>query len=81
MMKITETFTYMRPEDRPQDPVCDGSGLRIMGAMEHGGDVPDAMPMVLRIEDTDGNWCHYVPMEKYGRVVQDFVSHAQTKEN
>jgi hypothetical protein len=41
-MKLTHKFAET-PEQRPQDPHMDGTGLRFE-TMEHGGEYPDSMP-------------------------------------
>jgi len=55
-------------EQPPQDPDMNGSELRFE-MLEHGGEYPDDMPQVIRITDTEGRTCDYVPIEINGRVV------------
>jgi hypothetical protein len=42
-MRLIHEFEPMLPEDRPQDPYGDGTGLTFTTA-EHGGEYPDMMP-------------------------------------
>ena len=58
----------MAPEQRPQDPKLDGSGLRFE-TMDHGGEYPDAMPQAIKLTDPQGRSCVYVPIVQDGRVV------------
>jgi hypothetical protein len=44
-MKLTRKVAEMTPENRPQDPHMNGTGLRFE-TMEHGGEYPDAMPQL-----------------------------------
>ena len=56
------------PEDRPQDEWGDGSGLRFE-LLSFGGEYDDNMPMSIRVTDTEGHSCVYVPITVDGRVV------------
>src|SRR5436305_11385543 len=56
------------PEERPQDPYGEGSGLRI-GVLEYGGEYADNMPHSIRLTDFEGRSCIYVPIMVEGRVV------------
>ena len=62
-------FEEMTPEKRPQDENMDGSTLTFE-TLEHGGEYPDAMPQAIRMTDTEGRECTYVPIEVSGKVVR-----------
>jgi hypothetical protein len=51
-MKLVHEFEELTPERRPQDPNLDGTGLRFE-TLEHGGEVPDAMPQAIRLTDAE----------------------------
>jgi hypothetical protein len=59
----------MLPEDRPQDPYGDGTGLTFTTA-EHGGEYPDMMPQVIVLTDAEGRSCVYHPVTVDGQVVK-----------
>jgi len=67
-MKLTHKFAEMTPEQRPQDPYLDGTGLRFK-TMEHGGEYPDTMPQAIKLIDAEGRSCIYVPITQDGKVV------------
>jgi hypothetical protein len=67
-MKIIHEFEELNPEKRPQDPHLNGAGLQFE-TLEHGGEYPDTMPQAVRITDTEGRSCIYVPVTVNGRVV------------
>ena len=67
-MKLTHRFAELTPEQRPQDPHMDGTGLRFE-TMEHGGEYPDAMPQAIKLIDAQGHSCIYVPITQDGKVV------------
>lgn len=67
-MKLIQRFAPLPPENRPQDPELDGTGLRIE-TIDHGGEYPDAMPQAIRLIDAEGRSCIYVPIMQNGRVV------------
>jgi hypothetical protein len=67
-MKLIHEFEEMTPDKRPQDPKQDGSALRFE-PLEHGGEYPDTMPQAVRITDTQGRSCTYVPIKVDGKVV------------
>jgi hypothetical protein len=67
-MKLTHEFEELSPEKRPQDPHLDATGLRFE-TLEHGGEVPDAMPQAIRMTDAEGRSCVYVPVTVNGKVV------------
>ena len=67
-MKLTHRFAQLLPEKRPQDPHLDGTGLRFE-TMEHGGEHPDTMPQAIKLIDTEGRSCIYVPITQDGKVV------------
>ena len=72
-MRMTENdsvheFEEMTPEERPQDPHGDGTGLTFE-TLEHGGEYPDTMPQAIRVTDAEGRSCIYVPVKVDGRVV------------
>jgi hypothetical protein len=46
----------------------DGSGLRF-GTMDHGGEYSDTMPQAIKLTDSQGRSCIYVPMMQDGKVV------------
>ena len=73
-MHLTRRFAQLLPEQRPQDPHLDGTGLRFM-TMDHGGEYPDTMPQAIRLIDAEGRSCVYVPITQDGKVV-DCQSHA-----
>jgi hypothetical protein len=52
----------------PQDPHCDGAGLRFETG-EHGGDYPDNMPQTITVTDAQGRWAVYVPLRVGGKIV------------
>ena len=68
MIKKSHTFEKMTENIRPQDPSLCGSDLKFE-AMEHGGEFPDAMPQAIKITDSNGRWCVYVPTRENGKVV------------
>ena len=37
--------------------------------MEHGGEYPDTMPQAIKLTDTEGRSCTYVPITQDGKVV------------
>jgi hypothetical protein len=67
-MKLLRQFPLLSRDRRPQDPNLDGTGLRFE-TMDHGGEYPDAMPQAIRLTDTDGRSCIYVPIMQQDRVV------------
>ena len=67
-MKLTHKFAEMTPEKCLQDPHLDGTGLRLE-TLDHGGEYPDAMPQAIKLIDTEGRSCIYVPMTQDGKVV------------
>jgi len=67
-MKLTRRFAEMTPDNRPQDPHMDGTGLRFE-TMEHGGEYPDTMPQAIKLTDAEGRSCIYVPVTQDGKVV------------
>ena len=67
-MRLTRKFAALSPDKRPQDSQLDGSGLRFE-TMDHGGEYPDAMPQAIRLIDTEGRSCIYVPITQDGKVV------------
>ena len=67
-MKLTRKFAEMTPEKRPQDPSMDGTGLTFE-TMEHGGEYPDTMPQAIKLIDSEGRSCVYVPITQNGKVV------------
>lgn len=73
-MKLTHRFARLLPEERPQDPHRDGTGLRFE-TMEHGGEYPDTMPQAIKLIDAKGRSCIYVPITQDGKVV-DSQGHA-----
>ena len=46
----------------------DGSGLRFE-TMDHGGEYPDDMPQAIKLTDSEGRSCIYVPITQDGKVV------------
>src|SRR6266852_2184876 len=68
LMKLMHKFAEMTPEQRPQDPQTDGTGL-CFETMEHGGKYPDAMPQAIKLSDAEGRSCIYVPISQDGKVV------------
>jgi hypothetical protein len=66
--KMTHEFEEMTPENRPQDPYGDGTGL-VFETLEHGGEYPDSMPQAIRVADAEGRSCIYVPITVDGKVV------------
>jgi len=77
-MKLMHKFAEMTPEQRPQDPRMDGTGL-CFETMEHGGKYPDAMPQAIKLSDAEGRSCIYVPITQDGKVVdsQGFLFDAE----
>lgn len=71
MAKCVHTFEFLTPELRPQDPTLDGSTLKIE-TCEHGGEEPDCFPNAIKVTDTDGRWCVYVPITVTGRDVRSY---------
>lgn len=69
MITRTHRYELMTPERRPQDLNMDGSGLTFE-TLEHGGEEPDTMPQAIKLVDTEGRWCVYVPTMVNGKVVQ-----------
>jgi hypothetical protein len=67
-MKLTHKFAEMTPEKRPHDPHLYGTGLRFE-TTEHGGEYPDTMPQAIKLIDTEGRSCIYVPIMQNGKVV------------
>jgi hypothetical protein len=67
-MKLMHRFRELPPENRPQDPSLDGTGLRFE-TMEHGGEFPDTMPQAIKLIDAEGHSCIYVPITQYDKVV------------
>ena len=67
-MKLTNRFAPLAPERRPQDPRIDGSGLRFE-TFDHGGEYPDNMPQAIKLTDSEGRSCIYVPITQNGKVV------------
>jgi hypothetical protein len=67
-MKLINKFRELTPEQRPQDPHLDGTGLRFE-TMDHGGEYPDTMPQAIKLVDVEGRSCIYVPISQDGRVV------------
>jgi hypothetical protein len=67
-MRLTRKFAPLAPERRPQDTQLDGSGLRFE-TMDHGGEYADAMPQAIRLTDSEGRSCIYVPIMQDGNVV------------
>jgi hypothetical protein len=67
-MRLTHPFAELTPERRPQDPNMDGTGL-CFETMEHGGEYPDNMPQAIKVVDTEGRSCIYVPISQDGKVV------------
>lgn len=67
-MKLTNRFAPLAPEKRPQDQEMDGSGLRFE-TLDHGGEYPDTMPQAIKLTDSEGRSCIYVPITQDGRVV------------
>jgi hypothetical protein len=70
-MKLTHKFAEMTPDKRPQDPARDGTGLSFE-TMEHGGEYPDTMPQAIKLTDTEGRSCIYVPITQHGKVVDSY---------
>jgi len=56
-MKLTHRFAELTPEQRPQDPHMDGTGLRFE-TMEP-----------IKLIDAQGRSCIYVPITQGGKVV------------
>lgn len=71
MMVRSHRFERMTPEMRPQDSdSLDGSSLKFE-PLEHGGDVPDLMPMAIKVTDEEGRWCIYHPVtDIHGEIVR-----------
>ncbi len=67
-MKLTHKFAEMTAEKRPQDPNMDGTGLRFE-TMDHGGEYADTMPQAIKLTDSEGRSCIYVPITQNGKVV------------
>jgi hypothetical protein len=67
-MKLMQRFKELARENRPQDPLLDGSGLRFE-TMEHGGEYPDTMPQAIKLVDAEGRTCIYVPITQNDKVV------------
>jgi hypothetical protein len=67
-MKLIHRFNKLAPENRPQDPSMDGTGL-LFETLEHGDEYPDTMPQAIRLTDVQGRSCIYVPIMQDGRVV------------
>lgn len=67
-MKLLRHFPLLSRDRRPQDPNFDGTGLRFE-TMDHGGEYPDAMSQAIRLIDTDGGSCIYVPITQCDRLV------------
>jgi hypothetical protein len=67
-MKLTHKFAVMTPDQRPQDPQMNGTGLRFE-TQEHGGEYPDTMPQGIKLTDAEGRSCTYVPITQDGKVV------------
>jgi hypothetical protein len=67
-MKLTQKFAEMTPEQRPQDPHMDGTGLRFETS-DHGGEYPDTMPQAIKLIDAEGRSAIYVPITQDGKVV------------
>jgi hypothetical protein len=67
-MKLINRFAPLAPEKRPQDPQMDGSSLRFE-TLDHGGEYPDTMPQAIKLTDSEGRSCIYVPITQDGRVV------------
>src|SRR5690242_7055293 len=67
-MRIILECDELSPEQRPQDPGLDGTGLKFE-TLEHGGDYPDAMPQAIRVTDVEGRSCLYFPARLEGRVI------------
>lgn len=68
MPKMVHTYSEMTPDKRPQDPTMDGADLSVE-TLEHGGEYPDMMPQALRVADSQGRSCIYVPITVGGKVV------------
>jgi hypothetical protein len=78
-MRLINRFAPLAPEQRPQDPELDGSGLRFE-TMDHGGEYPDQMPQAIRLVDAEGRSCVYVPVMQNGRVV-DCLGHMEDEDD
>lgn len=79
MMRLIHRFSEMTPEKRPQDPYQDGTGLRFE-TLEHGGEYPDDMPQAIKLTDTEGRACTYVPIMVDGKVVDSHGFELQADE-
>ena len=49
---LPDGFEPLPPEERPQDPHMDGTGLRFE-TMDHGGEYPDTMPQAIKLIDAE----------------------------
>ena len=67
-MNATQTFQELTETMRPQDPHCDGTGLRSETG-EHSGDFPDNMPQAITVTDAHGRWAVYVPPRVGGKII------------
>jgi hypothetical protein len=67
----------MTPDQRPQDPQMDDTGLRLE-TMEHGGEYPDTMPQAIRLIDSEGRSCIYVPITQEGQGRRQPRVHARS---
>jgi hypothetical protein len=56
VMKLIHRFKELAPENRPQDPHLDGTGLRFE-SLDHGGEYPDTMPQAIKLTDAEGRSC------------------------
>ena len=79
-MHLTRRFAQLLPEQRPQDPHLDGTGLRFM-TMDHGGEYPDTMPQAIKLIDAEGRSCIYVPITQNGRVVDSLGHELELQED
>jgi hypothetical protein len=67
-LKLINKFRELTPEQRPQDPHLDGTGLRFE-TMDHGCEYPDTMPQAIKLVDAEARSCIYVPISQDGRLV------------
>lgn len=67
-MRTIHTFEELPADRRPQDPIMDGTGLTFE-TLEHGGEYPDTMPQAIRVTDSQGRSCVYMPVKVDGKVV------------
>lgn len=58
-MKLTHKFAVPAPKSVPKIHL-DATGLRFE-TMDHGGEYPDVMPQAIKLIDSEGRSCVYVP--------------------